>query len=1493
MFWKFSQGSKFVALAVCYLGMQLSGQAITTLAGTNSLGPPDGTSALTAAVGPNLVTADPQGNIYFIDQNTLVMKISPQGNISRFAGNGIRGYSGDGGPAIDASLNGPSGIYADSLGNVFLADTANYRIRKIDSTGTITTIAGNGVDGVSPENTPAVNASIGETYSVAEDSLGNVYFADSENYRIAKIDVHGNLTTLAGKIKSPGYSGDNGPATSAQLNYPLTVTVDPSNNVIIGDTFNYAVRMVNSAGIIKTIAGNGKPGYTGDGGPAASALIQRPWTVSADLQGNILFVDYDNNVIRKIDTRGVITTVAGSGKVGLGTDNVLATTSALYYPFSVSTEAAGSFLIADFLNNTLRRVSTGGMISTIAGNGFKAVAPNGGAASSAILVYPSKVTVEPSGNVLIADLENQLVERVTLSNGTIATIAGIGRAAYTGDNVPAITAALSSPQGITTDHSGNIYISDTYNHRIRKIDATGTITTIAGVGQSAYLGDNGPALKAYLSVPQGLRFDPSGNLVFADSNNHAIRSISPQGIITTIAGTGTAGYNGDGISATKAQLNIPTDVAFDAAGNLFIADSANNRVRRVDVNHNITTVAGTGLFGFSGDGLATAVRLFTPTGVNFDNSGNLMIADRDNDRIRILTPSGQLKTIAGDGLERLNGDGSLAITASLARPEGVVMDSAGNIFIADSRNDRIREILGAPASFSTTAGPLTFNASSGGPVTSSQPLSIAGSVPGLVFTATPSVPWISLSSTAGSMPASISVSVDPSQLSAGASTGQITIVSPLAAVPSVTVTVVANISSALPPSLALSASSVSLSIIRGPLGASEATGTFTVLNKGGGTVNANVAAPAVPWLVTNASPALSVTPGSPVDVTVTTVSAALASGTYATQITVDAGAAGLVTLPVTLTIVDARPKILLSQIGLTFAAVAQGGAPLPQGFGILNSGQGAMSWTATASTLSGGAAWLSIDQTSGTVSTPLSGVSTVNVSVNPAGLAAGDYYGQVQIKAQGADNSPQIVSIVLNVLAAGTHLGPEVSPTALTFVGSAGSTPGSQIVLLGNLSASPITFQSTLTTDTPGATWLQYAPVSATTNPGQPGKISVQTNFANLTPGVHNGSLTFVFSDGSIRTVSILTVVSPGGGGGSGSATEHPRLQPLASSSCSASLAVQPTTLTDPSTSVALSQPVNLQVKVLDNCGVPFTSGSVAVIFSNGDSQLNLVHIGNGNWSGTWQPRNGSQPQVRLTYVALGEQGITVEEGSANLTVSLKSGAATPLTVGVANSASGVGTFISPGGLVSIYGQELATSTGGGGSAPFPTQVNATQVLMGGQPLPLRYVAAGQVNAQVPFELATNTQQQLVVQRGTTLSVPQDVVVAAAQPGIYTQDGTGTGPGIIIDASQSYQLVTAQTPAAAGDVLVIYCNGLGAVSPALPTGIPAPLAGPLSYTANPVTVTIGGVAAPVAFAGLAPGYPDLYQVNTTVPSGLAAGNQVPVVLSIAGQTSPPVTISVH
>jgi uncharacterized protein (TIGR03437 family) len=1480
---------KSLFLIGCVLFLPLAGQVITTYAGANNQGPPNGTPALQASIGPNLVTADKQGNIYFIDQDTLVMKINAQGNISRFAGNGIRGYSGDGGPAVNASVNGPSGIFADASGNVFLADTANFRIRKIDGNGQITTIAGNGKSGYAPNGALAVNASIGSSYSVAEDSAGNIYFADAQNNVIGKVDTHGILTTLAGTAGKAGYSGDGGPAASATLNSPLSVTVDPSNNIVIADTTNNVLRVVSTTGVIRTLAGTGKAGYFGDNGPAISANLYQPWTVSADPQGNILFVDYDNDLIRRVGTNGLITTVAGNLKVGLGADNIPATSSPLYYPFSVAAESTGSFLIADFSNNVIRRVTTAGLIVTVAGNGSKVISPNGVAATSAVLASPSKVAMDQNGNLLIADLNNHLVERVNMATGTLSAIAGIGRSAYNGDNVSAVNAALNFPQGLAVDGAGNIYISDAFNFRIRKVSTSGIITTIAGTGQSGYQGDNGPAAAAQINVPQGLRFDSAGDLVFADSNNNVVRMITPQGIIKTIAGTGAAGYNRDGVPATQAMLSDPTDVCFDSGGNLYIADSGNNRIRKVAANGTISTVAGTGVGGFSGDGTATSVELLTPAGINFDGGGNLIIADQNNQRIRLLTPGGLLKTIAGDGVERLQGDGGLAAAASLAVPQGVVVDSAGDIFIADSRNDRIRVILGVPATFNAGGGPLSFTASSGGSVTASQPISLASSVPGLAFTASSNNSWIQISSSTGTMPATISISVDPSQLSAGTLTGQVSIQSPLAATPSVTLQVTAVISPAVPAKLTATTAAVNLNIVRGTGGTSDTDGQFTLQNTGGGTITANVVALSVPWLQTNATSPVTITPGVPVSVTLSTVSSSLSPGTYSTNVTVDGGPAGKVSIPVTLTIVNPQPQILLSQVGLTFTAAVGGGAPASQAVGILNKGQGSMNWTAVVSTLSGGP-WLTIDQSSGTVQTPLSDVSTVNVSVNATGLAQGSYYGQIQVLVQGAANSPQSISVLLNVQAAGSHIPPVVTPSGLIFVGTPGSAPGSQNVTLQNLTSNPIAFLSSASGG--ASAWLQYAPTSATLNPGQPVNVAIQANFANIPAGAQSGAVTFTFSDGSIRTVTVLTVVSSASGSGTANTVRRGgKENPAASGGCG-SLSVQPTTLTDPSVGVPVQQPASVQVNV-QQCGSPLNTGAVAVTFSNGDPQLNLVPIGSGNWSGTWTPRTGSQAQVKLNIVAIAEQGITVVNGTATLTVAIKSGGGAPLTIGVGNAASGAGVYISPGGLVSVYGSQLADSVGGGGTPPFSTQVNGTVVMMAGTALPLRYVSPGQVNAQVPFGLNFNTQQQLVVQRGATLSVPVDIVVAPAQPGIYTQDSSGTGAGVIVDSNQSYQEVTAQTPAKAGDVIIIYCNGLGAVIPPVPTGSPAPLAGPLSQTVNPVTVTIGGLTATVGFAGLTPGYPDLYQVNATVPAGLTPGTQVPVVLTTAGQLSPPVTMAVQ
>jgi trimeric autotransporter adhesin len=1486
-------------LAYFSVHAHLAGQIIVTLAGTNSLGPPEGTPALQASIGPNLVTADPQGNIYYIDVNTLVMKITPQGKVMRFAGNGIRGFSGDGGPAINASVNGPSGIFADRSGNVYLADTANFRIRRIDTNGIITTIAGNGQSGRSPDGTPAVQASIASSYSVAVDSSGNVYFADSGNNRIAKVDGAGILTTAAGSGQG-GYSGDNGPATAAKLSFPLSVTVDSNNNIVIADTSNHVIRKVDSTGIIRTIAGTGKPGFGGDGGPATSALLYQPWTVSADTQGNILLIDYANDRVRRIDTKGNIDTVAGNGKVGLGSNNVPAISSPLYYPFSVAAESSGSFLIADFSNNIIRRVSTTGIIVTIAGTGSKVVAPSGSAATAALLAAPSKVTIEPSGNLLIADWNNHLVERVNLSTGTISTVAGIGRPTYTGDNVPAVNSGVNFPQGITTDAAGNIYISDTFNERIRKIDTTGVITTIAGVGSPGYSGDQGPAVNANVNVPQGLRFDPAGDLVFADSNNNAVRMITPKGVIQTIAGNGQAGYNGDNIPASRAQLSAPTDVAFDSAGNLYIADSKNNRIRRIS-NGIITTVTGTGAGGFSGDGPATASQLNTPAGINFDGNGNLIIADRDNHRIRRLTAAGQLQTIAGDGVERWSGDGSLAVNASLAAPEGVAIDAAGDIFIADSRNDRIRDILAMSPAVSVFPSSLTFTANQGGSVSDVSTVNVAassfGSLAGVLFTASASQPWISVSPGFGATPARLQISIDPSNLTPKTYNETVTVSAPGANPPSQTIAITVTINPPSPAVLALDTDVINVGV---NAGAQPVSRQIRVLNRGGGQPQIAVAATARnggAWL--SISPAAGTASATtPAIVTVTITPGNLAPGAYAGQIVVTSGGAPVGAIPVNLAISAKPGNLLLSSNALNFTSIKGGAAPLSKSIEIVNTGTGSLNWNASGASLTANVPnWLALDSSGGSLDRPQSSISSLHASVNPTGLGLGTYYGRIQVTSDSASNSPQFVTVVLNVVDASTNPGPDISATALVFAGVQGVSPSSQTLMVSNLGAQPLNYSSTRVSE--DGDWVANVPDAATIAVGQTVPIVVQPDFTKLGVGSHHGTITLRFSDTTVRTIDVLSIVAPSASTqGSGFALSSRATSPRASSPCASdpahALALE---MTSPpqNFSIPANRAATIQVTVRDCAGHAALNSSVVLAYFNLSSGLPTLPLKNAHddvWTVDWTPvSTAANVTIQIAATSVGAQLQTLGSTSQSITGNVTARSNAPTANALANAASFVAQSpVAPGAFVTIFGTNLANTTASATAIPLKSSLAGATVTLAGRPLPILYASETQINAQVPYDLPMFSQQQLSVQRDDSLSPQLDFVVGRAQPAIYTATARGTGQGVIVFAN-TVTYVDSSQPAKAGDFLTIYCNGLGPVQSNVDAGTPVAVA---TSTIDPATVTIGGVNAQVLYAGLTPGIPGLYQINVQMPTGVTPGNAVPVAITISGQTSPDsVTIAVR
>jgi sugar lactone lactonase YvrE len=335
--------------------------------------------------------------------------VPPQlsGTISTVAGGSV----GDGGPAVNAPVNTPSAAAVDSAGNLYIANTYNNRVRKVSTSGTITTVAGNGTPGFSGDGGPATNASLASPTGVAVDAAGNLYIADAGNDRVRKVSASGTITTVAG-TGTPGFSGDGGPATGAGLVYPSGVAVDAAGNLYIADTYNNRVRKVSASGTITTVAGNGTPGFSGDGGPATNASLASPSGVAVDAAGNLYIADPDNSRVRKVSTSGTITTVAGNGTPGFSGDGGPATNASLFNPSGVAVDAAGNLYIADTTNSRVRKVSTSGTITTVAGNGTPGFSGDGGPATNASLVYPSGVAVDAAGNLYIADSQNNRVRKV-------------------------------------------------------------------------------------------------------------------------------------------------------------------------------------------------------------------------------------------------------------------------------------------------------------------------------------------------------------------------------------------------------------------------------------------------------------------------------------------------------------------------------------------------------------------------------------------------------------------------------------------------------------------------------------------------------------------------------------------------------------------------------------------------------------------------------------------------------------------------------------------------------------------------------------------------------------------------------------------------------------------------------------------------------------------------------------------------------------------------
>jgi uncharacterized protein (TIGR03437 family) len=576
------------------------------------------------------------------------------------------------------------------------------------------------------------------------DSAGSLYIADWGSQCIRKVS-NGVITTVAGN-GTPGYSGDGGPAVSAQLYFPSGVAVDSAGSLYIADTWNNRVRKVSN-GVITTVAGGVKCcSPLGDGGPATSAPLESPFGVAVDSAGNLYIADLER--VRLV-SNGLITTVAGNGTPGYSGDNGPATSAQLYWPEGVAVDFAGNLYIADTDNYRIRMVSNG-VITTVAGNGTCCFSGDNGPATSAQLGYPGGIALDSAGDLYISDTATDRIRKV--SNGMITTVAGNGTYGYSGDNSAAISAELGEPSGVAADAAGNLYIADVGNNRVRKV-SNGVITTVAGIGTPDYSGDHGPADSAQLNGPTGVAVDSTGDLYIADSGNNRIREVS-NGVITTVAGNGMRGYGGDGGPATNAQLFSPSDVAVDLAGSLYIADGS-RLVRKVS-NGVISTVAGGGS-SFGDNGPATGAELYVPYGITVDAAGNLYIADTINSRIRRVS-NGVITTVAGGGSSF--GDNGPATSAQLDGPQGVAVDSTGNVYVADTGNGRIRVLTPSGPTCSASVTPLAFAAgASGGNLT------VAVQTTSFCPWAIQSLPdWITFSGSAighGPAPVTLTVAANP------------------------------------------------------------------------------------------------------------------------------------------------------------------------------------------------------------------------------------------------------------------------------------------------------------------------------------------------------------------------------------------------------------------------------------------------------------------------------------------------------------------------------------------------------------------------------------------------------------------------------------------------------------------------------------------------------------------------------------------------------------
>ena len=647
------------------------------------------------------VVVDRDGNIYLSHRSkNRIRKVTPDGIITTIAGNGIAGFSGDGGPALDAALNFPAGLALDGEGNLYIADRNNHRIRKVTPDGIITTLVGTGEPDFGGDGGSALAAQLHFPSDIEVGPNGDLYISDRSNHRIRKVDQEGIITTVAG-VGLEGFGGDFGLAKNALLKFPFGISLDRQGNLYIADRGNNRVRKVDTQGVITTLAGDSMHSFGGDYGPASYSNLAYPTDVVVDAEDNIYIADRNNNRIRKIDQQGVITTLMGIGKTEFNGDNEIAPETSLHLPLVLAIHPDNQLVVVDRTHFRVRGVGLKNYrVTTLAGNGESLFKGDGGPGRGATLNTPSGIVIDSHDNILFADLQHHRIRKLA-PDGIITTFAGNGREGNEGNGGPALSAALFMPSTIAIDHEDNLYVVHRLGNGwvIRKIDAAGTITHFAGNGQQGSDGDGGPAVAASFYTISDIATDKTGNVDSSDATSRSIRKTEKDGTIHKVL---------DETMVPMGEEFHPNSVRVDDLGTIYFSDSGSSRIGKLDRDGKFQIVGGTGEFKDDGDnGLAIDAGIRSPGGLVLSSDGTLYLAEEQTARIRKIDASGIISLVAGTGEPGFAGDNGLATKAQLKRPFRMVFDKSGNLIFTDRDNNRIRKIDGK-GSISTIAGHGNF-----------------------------------------------------------------------------------------------------------------------------------------------------------------------------------------------------------------------------------------------------------------------------------------------------------------------------------------------------------------------------------------------------------------------------------------------------------------------------------------------------------------------------------------------------------------------------------------------------------------------------------------------------------------------------------------------------------------------------------------------------------------------------------------------------------------